>query len=258
MARVAVSWRWFGPATSWSRVGRRRERPVSWSGVRPSSSRELVVSWHVKLGRECHVCGEDRRAMMTRHPEALDGHATICKPCASFKQGTKSPWRRARARGWAHVLEERDGDSAICRECGPVQVNWRRDSQGRMVARCSIGRKVSRRRSGPRAPKLQDPWSGVRPSSSHDLVVSWRVKLGRECRLCGEDRLAMMSSDFDKIDNHALVCRSCNAALSRARRAGRGAIRRQTTRRRSKAKARVRPERIPMWPPRPAFARVEA
>jgi hypothetical protein len=115
---------------------------VSWSGVQASSSRDLAVSWRVKLGRECRHCGEDRQVMMSRHPASPDGHATVCKSCASFEN--KRRYARDRAKGaWVHVLVKRDGESAICRKCGPVRVNWQRKKSG-MRARCPIGARESR------------------------------------------------------------------------------------------------------------------
>ena len=42
-----------------------------------------------------------------------------------------------------------------------------------------------------------------------ELVLAWRVRPGRECRVCREDRIAMMVKDKTKPDCHQTICRIC-------------------------------------------------
>lgn len=52
-----------------------------------------------------------------------------------------------------------------------------------------------------------------------DLVPRWRVRPGRECRVCGWALLADMVRHRRKPDGHDRICRPCAAADARARRA---------------------------------------
>ena len=44
------------------------------------------------------------------------------------------------------------------------------------------------------------------------LEVAWRVREGRECRVCGEDRVSEMVRNRYKLDGLETLCRACNRA----------------------------------------------
>jgi hypothetical protein len=50
-----------------------------------------------------------------------------------------------------------------------------------------------------------------------DLVPRWRVRPGRECRVCGEDRLSMMKAHARRPDGHENICKVHHAEQMRAR-----------------------------------------
>jgi predicted GIY-YIG superfamily endonuclease len=47
------------------------------------------------------------------------------------------------------------------------------------------------------------------------LLPRWRTRLGRECRVCGQDQLARMATNKSRPDGHDSICRLCKAAENR-------------------------------------------
>lgn len=60
----------------------------------------------VRPGRECKRCGENRRDMMTNHPQCVDGHELVCKRCRADENAAKrGPRVRRVGIDWANRKE---------------------------------------------------------------------------------------------------------------------------------------------------------
>ena|SRR5690606_23709764 len=71
----------------------------------------LLISWRVRLGRECRHCGEMRRAEMKTNRRAPDGHAPLCRRCAVLEARTWASRNRERRKAYDVAYSQKHAEA---------------------------------------------------------------------------------------------------------------------------------------------------